>query len=64
MTCDIEVMKMKKTVVTDRGSNAPNTARALCTYVLCHTVSVNSHEIHTPSLGTAARRSAAGRSGS
>ena len=26
----------------------------ICTYVLCHTVSVNSHEIHAPSLGSGA----------
>ena len=26
----------------------------ICTYVLSHTVSVNSHEIHTPSLGSGA----------
>ena len=32
-------------------------------YFLCHTVSVNSHEIHAPSLA-AARRSAAVGSGS
>ena len=32
----------------------PYTARVICTYVLCHTVSVNSHEIHAPSLGSGA----------
>ena len=26
----------------------------ICTYVLCHTVSVNSHKIHAPSLGSGA----------
>ena len=26
----------------------------ICTYVLCHTVSVNSHKIHMPSLGSGA----------
>ena len=26
----------------------------ICTYVLCHTVSVNSHEIRAPSLGSGA----------
>ena len=53
-------------VVTDRDYNAPSTARIISPHVLCHTVSVNSHEIHAPSLGcsAAARRSAAGRSGS
>ena len=29
MTCDVEVMKKKTIVVTDRGSNAPNTAHAI-----------------------------------
>ena len=28
--------------------------RAYVTHVLCHTVSVNSHEIHAPSLGSGA----------
>ena len=41
-------------VVTDRGSKEPNTARVVSPYVLCHIVSVNSHEIHAPSLGSGA----------
>ena len=35
-------------------THLPNTARAICTLTLCHTVSVNSHEIHAPSLGSGA----------
>ena len=33
---------------------APWWAISICTHVLCHTVSVNSHEIHAPSLGSGA----------